>query len=175
MLGKTQSEAVMHYGREHERIEHLISLARNGVTGLSPLEQSTRLTALLESWGADPHSQGLDDNELTWRGEAVDRLVGKYQDIRTGEYVGVPEEEGAIAGALLAGVSKEAPEVTITDAFAAYLIEKAHRIPEQRKKQEQRLKRSEKNVIFVLGGDKSLAKVTRSHARAWRDLRLKQV
>jgi integrase len=175
VLGKTQSEAVMHYGREHERIEHLISLAKNGVTGLSPLEQSIRLTALLESWGADPHSQGLDDNELTWRGEAVDRLVGKYQDNRTGEYVGVPEEEGAIAGALLAGVSKETPEVTITDAFAAYLIEKVYRIPEQRKKQEQRLKRSEKNVIFVLGGDKSLAKVTRSHARAWRDLRLKQV
>ena len=44
VLGKMQSEAVMRYGREHERIEHLISLAKNGVRGLSSLEQSIRLT-----------------------------------------------------------------------------------------------------------------------------------
>lgn len=92
VLGKTQSEAVMHYGREHERIEHIVSLAKYGVTGLSPLEQSKRLAALLESWDADPHGPGRDDNERTWRGEAAAQLVDKYQDPETGEYVGVPEE-----------------------------------------------------------------------------------
>lgn len=120
VLGKTQGEAVMHYGREHERIEHMISLAKHGVTGLSPLEQSTRLTALLESWGADPHSRGRDGNERTWREEAAAQLVDRYQDPRTGDYVGVPEEDGALAGALLGGVSNGTPEVTVTDAFAAW-------------------------------------------------------
>ena len=175
VLGRNQSEAVMHYGREHERIEHLISLAKHGVTGLSPLEQSNRLAALLESWGADPISSGRDDNERTWRGEAASKLVDKYQDPLTGDYVGVPEEDGALAGALLAGVSKETLQVTVTDAFADYLAGNALRIPEQRKKQQQRFKRSEKNLIFVLGGDKPLQAVKRSDARAWRDMRMGQV
>ena len=34
VLGRTQNEAMIHYGREHERIEHIIGLAKNGVTGL---------------------------------------------------------------------------------------------------------------------------------------------
>lgn len=175
VLGKTQGEAVMHYGREHERIEHMVSLAKHGVTGLSPLEQSTRLAALLESWGADPHSYGRDDNERTWREEAAAGLVDKYQDPLTGEYVGVPEEDGAIAGVLLTGVSKETPQVTVTDAFAAYLTEHSHKIPEQRKKQKQRFRRSEKNLLFILGGDKPLVEVNRTKARAWRNMRAKQV
>lgn len=77
VLGKTQSEAVMRYGAEHEKIEHLVSLAKFGVTGLSPMEQSKKLAALLESWDADPHSAGRDDNERTWRGEAAAQLVDK--------------------------------------------------------------------------------------------------
>lgn len=175
VLGKTQSEAMMHYGREHERVEHIISLAKNGVTGLSPLEQSKRLAALLESWGADPHSSGLGDNERTWREEAAAQLVDKHQDPITGDYVGVPIEDAALAGALLAGVTRIPPKVTVRDAFAAYLTEHAKPIPEQNKKQEQRLNRSERNLIFVLGGDKPLAEVERADARAWRDLRLSQV
>ena len=47
VVGKTQSEAIHHYGREHERIDHLISLARFGVTGLSRYEQTKRLAAAL--------------------------------------------------------------------------------------------------------------------------------
>ncbi len=35
------------------QIEHLVSLAKFGVTGLSPIEQSKKLAALLESWDAD--------------------------------------------------------------------------------------------------------------------------
>lgn len=175
VLGKTQSEAVMHYGREHERIEHLVSLAKYGVTGLSPMEQTKRLEALLESWGADPHSEGRDENERTWRGEAAVQLVDKYQDPLTGDYVDVPEEDGAIAGALLAGITKETPQVTVTDAFAAYLSENALKIPEQRKKQEQRFRRSERNLLIILGNDKPLNKIARTDARAWRDMRLKQV
>ena len=134
VLGKTQSEAVMRYGAEHEKIEHLVSLAKFGVTGLSPMEQSKKLAALLESWDADPHSAGRDDNERTWRGEAAAQLVDKYQDPASGEYVGVPEEDGLLASALLGGVSKETPQVTVTDAFAAYLEENALKIPEQHKK-----------------------------------------
>lgn len=175
VLGKTQSEAVMRYGAEHEKIEHLVSLAKFGVTGLSPMEQSKKLAALLESWDADPHSAGRDDNERTWRGEAAAQLVDKYQDPASGEYVGVPEEDGLLASALLGGVSKETPQVTVTDAFAAYLEENALKIPEQHKKQRQRFARSEKNLIFVLGGDKPLHEVKRSDARRWRDMRLKQV
>lgn len=175
VLGKTQSEALTHYGREHERIEHIINLAKYGVTGLTPLEQSTRLAVLLESWGADPHSRGRDDNERTWREEAAAQLVDKYQDPTTGEYIGIPEADGTLAGVLLAGVSKETPQVTVMDAFAAYLAENAHKIPEQRRKQEQRFRRSEKNLIFVLRGNKPLHEIKRADARAWRDLRLNQV
>ena len=35
--------AVVLYGREHEKIEHMVSLAKHGVTGLTQIEQSTRL------------------------------------------------------------------------------------------------------------------------------------
>ncbi|KPN64820.1 hypothetical protein AKJ29_06190 [Aliiroseovarius crassostreae] len=52
VIGKSMNEAMMRYGAVHERIEHMVSLAKNGVSGLSPSEQSTRLAALLESWGA---------------------------------------------------------------------------------------------------------------------------
>ncbi len=43
VLGKTQSEAILHYGREHERIEYLVSLAKNGASGLSDCGRSKRL------------------------------------------------------------------------------------------------------------------------------------
>lgn len=89
--------------------------------------------------------------------------------------MGVPEEEGALAKVLLGGVSKGTPEVTVTDAFKAYLAEKAHAIPDQQRKQQQRFARSEKNLIFILGGDRPLSSVKRSDARAWRDMRLGQV
>lgn len=175
VLGKTLREATIRYGAEHERIEHLVSLAKHGVTGLSPMEQSNRLAALLKSWDADPHGSGLTDNERTWRAEAAAQLVDPYQDPISGEYIGVPEEDAVVAGALLGGVSKEAAEVTVTDAFKAYLAEHALKIPEQQKKQQQRFARSEKNLLIVLGGDKSLSTITRSDARAWRDMRMGQV
>ena len=175
VLGKSQTEAILHYGNEHERIEHLVRLAKHGVAGLSPIEQNNRLRALLKNRGADPDSCGLDGNERTWREEAAAKLVHKYQVPKTGKYVGVPEDDGLIAGALLAGVTNATPRVTVTDAFAAYLVEHAHEIPEQRTKQAQRFRRSETNLISVLKGDKALRDVTRVDARAWRDLRAAQV
>ena len=54
VVGKTQQEAIVRYGPVHERIEHLVALAKSGVTGLFPKEQNDRLAALLSSWGADP-------------------------------------------------------------------------------------------------------------------------
>ena len=94
VLGKSEGEAHIQYGREHERIEHLVCLSKYGVMGLSDFEQSRRLAALLGSWGADPHSAGLDLNEQTWREEAASKLVDDYQNPITGEYEGVPEEKG---------------------------------------------------------------------------------
>ncbi|MEO9682602.1 MAG: hypothetical protein ABJF86_10160 [Tateyamaria sp.] len=85
VLGKTQADALLVYGPYHNHIEHLIALAKGGVTGLSPAEQRDRLTALLTERGANPYSAGRDDNERTWRGEAAEQLVGRYQDHTTGE------------------------------------------------------------------------------------------
>jgi len=171
VLGRTQVEAVVQYGQYHERVEHMVSLAKNGVTGFSPIEQQKRLAALLREWGADPHGPGRDLNELTWRDEAAERLVGEYRDEETGQYRMVPEEKAALAGALLEGVGKEEPEVTVTDAFKFYLEEKALTLPDQRKKQVQRFARAERNLTFVLGGDKPVGRITRADARAWRDMR----
>ena len=171
VLGKTLSDAMMHYGTEHARIEHLIALAENGVTGLSPAEQALRLTAMLENWGADPHSSGQDENERTWREEAANKIIDPYQNRETGEYHGVPESDGEVAKALLDGIVQQAPVTTVTDSFKFYLAENTKSIPEQRKKQIQRYTRAEKNLIIVLGGDIPLAEVTKAHARAWRDMR----
>ena len=107
VLGKSQAEAVMFYGREHERIEHLVSLAKQGVTGLSQSEQQSRLEALLIEWEADPASSGRDDNERTWREIKAEQLVGKYQDPLTGAYSGVPEGDAELAKALLGGVLRK--------------------------------------------------------------------
>ncbi len=174
VLGKTLAEAMMRYGSEHERVEHLVTLAKNGVTGLSPTEQADRLAALLESWGADPHGKGRDTNERTWREEAANKLVEPYQDVETGEYVGVPADDEVVAKALLRGVARSAASTTVTDAFKFYLTENAKELPEQRKKQVLRLMRSEKNLIFVLGKDKPLSDLTKADARAWRDMRAGQ-
>lgn len=171
-LGHTEAEALANYGTYHQRVEHIIALARGGVTGLSPREQQDRLKALLLAWGADPHGPGRDDNERTWRGEAAGKLVDRHQDPRTGEYEGVPERDAAIAGALIAGVPKEAPQPTITDAFRFYLEEKGHTLPEKHKKLVQRLRRAERRLIEVVGGDKQVAELTRQDARTWRDRRL---
>ena len=171
-LGHTEAEALIAYGRYHQEVEHIIALGRNGVTGLSPREQQERLKALLREWGADPTGPGRDDNEQTWRGEAAAKLVDRYQDPHTGRYEGVPEKESAIASALLGGVSQEAPEPTIRDAFKFYLEENAKALPEQRKKQEQRLARAELQLIAAVGEDKPISKLTKEDARKWRNMRV---
>jgi len=171
-LGRTEHEALVAYGRYHQRIEHMLALAKNGVAGLTPSEQAERLRAMLEVWGADPTGPGRDDNEQTWRGEAAAKLVDRYQNPHTGRYEGVPEAHAAIAAAILGGVSKEAPEPTIRDAFKFYLAENAKALPEQRKKQEQRLARAELHLIAAVGEDKPISKLTREDARKWRDMRM---
>ncbi|SFN44099.1 Phage integrase family protein [Roseovarius lutimaris] len=171
-LGRTEGEALVAYGPYHERIEHILALAKNGVTGLSPTEQRERLKAMLEGWGADPHGPGPNLNEQTWREEAAAKLVDRYQNPDTGRYEGVPEKEAAMASALLGGVSKETPEPTITDAFKFYLTENVKSLPEQRKKQEQRLDRAKRHLIAAVGSDKFISKLTREDARKWRGIRM---
>lgn len=171
VLGKTQSEALMNYGAYHRGVEHMVALANSGVVGLSPAEQRDRLVALLGERGADAYSSGRDDNERTWREEAAARLIDRYQDAQTGQYVGVPEDVSAVAGALVGGVAKDSPKATVTDAFKFYLAENLMAVPYQRKKQEQRFMRAERNLLLVLGRDKSVAEISRQDARAWRDAR----
>lgn len=171
-LGKTQGDALIQYGIHHQKIEHMIALAKMGVTGLSPAEQRERLKTMLEVWGADPYSAGRDDNELTWREEAAAKIVDRYQDPLTGEYEGVPEDEALMARVLLGGVTKNAPEPTVTDAFNFYLKENMKDTPEKRKKQEQRFRRAERNLIAALGGDKAVSQLTREEVRRWRDMRI---
>ncbi|NIZ09988.1 site-specific integrase [Pseudooceanicola sp. HF7] len=170
-LGKTRQEALIQYGPYHQRIEHMKSLAQAGVAGLSPATQRDKLKAMLEVWGADPHSAGRDDNERTWREVAAGEIIDRYQNPATGEYEGVPEEEALRAGALLSGVPKQTPEPTITDAFNFYLKENAKDTPEKRKKQEQRFRRVERSLIAVIGEDKRVSEITREEARKWRDMR----
>ncbi|MDO6732887.1 site-specific integrase [Marinovum sp. 2_MG-2023] len=170
-LGRTLQDALVNYGPFHQRIEHMIALAKNGVTSLSPAEQRDRLVAMLQSWNADPHSPGRDDNERTWREVEADKLIDRYQNPETGEYEGVPEETHHVATALLGGVSAIAPGPTVTDAFKFYLEENAKSIPEQRKKQIQRFARAEKSLIAVLRADKLVSDITRADARKWRDMR----
>ncbi|GIT93163.1 hypothetical protein JANAI62_35530 [Jannaschia pagri] len=170
-LGKGGA-AMIAYGRYHDQIEHLLALAKNGVTGLSQTEQQTRLKAMLKKWEADPHSPGLDDNERTWRSEAADQMLAPYQDPDTGVWSEVPAEVEAQATALLTGIPKTNPEPTITDAFKFYLVEKAMTIPEKRKKQQQRFRRAEQNLIAAVASDKLVSQITREDARNWRDMRL---
>ncbi len=171
VLGQSFSEAIVQYGSFHERIEHLVSLAKNGVTGLSASEQRLRLISLLETWGADPFGSGVNENERTWREEAADKLVGSYQDPDRGTYEGVPEEAATIATALLSGVPKGNPQPTISDAFKFYLSENAKALPEQKKKQVQRFMRAERNLVAVVKGDPLVSHLTRADVRAWRDMR----
>lgn len=171
VLGRTECEALSQYGRYHEHIEHLIALAKHGVVGISETQQRAQLIALFEEWGADPYGPGRSENERTWREEAADKLVNPHQDPHTGRYKGVPKGKEAMADALLSGVPQEAPEPTLRDAFEFYLEENQKIIPEQRKKQEQRLKRAEKNLISVIGKDPKVSEITRAHARDWRDMR----
>lgn len=173
-LGKGD-KALAEYSRYHGHIEHLKALAENGVAGLSSNEQRTRLKALLESWGADPHSSGYDEgdlNEWTWRQEEANKLLDPYQDRTTGDWQDVPSDTEAKALALLQGIPKAALEPTITDAFKFYLAENAKTIPEQRKKQVQRFRRAEKHLIAAVGSDKILSELTREDVRKWRDMRL---
>ncbi|SPF79583.1 site-specific integrase [Pseudoprimorskyibacter insulae] len=174
VLGRTFQESITLYGQYHQEIEHIVQLAKVGVTSKSPAEEQKALVAFLKVWGADPHSKGRDDNEHTWRSFVADRMLDPYQDSDTGEFLNVPAEVGAVAGALLEGVPVELPEPTITDAFKVYLEENAKPIPEQRKKQEARFRRSERNLIGVIGRDKLVSELTRQDARAWRDRRLQQ-
>jgi hypothetical protein len=171
----TGDKALAEYTRYHAHIEHLKALAENGVDGLSPNEQRTRLKALLESWGADPHSSGYDEgdlNEWTWRQEAANKLLDPYQDSDTGEWRDVPADTEAQALALMEGVPDKTSEPMITDAFKFYLEENAKTIPEQRKKQIQRFRRAEKHLATAIGSDKPVSNLTREDARKWRDMRL---
>jgi integrase len=170
-LGRTQADALAAYGAHHRKIEHLVALARDGMTGLSPREQQRRVAAVLEGWGLDPSSSGRDDNEETGRGVIADAMLEPYRDARTGEYEGVPADVSATVRALYSGVGEGQPRATITDAFAFYLTERAKPIPEQRDKQVQRFRRAERRLIHAVGADKAVADMTRGDARAWRDMR----
>jgi integrase len=172
VLGRTEAEAIAAYGTFHREIEHMATLARLGAEGLSPTQQRDRLAAVLRAWGADPHGPGKDASERTWRGVAADRLLDPYQDARTGDYRGVPGPVAAEASALLSGVNSRSPGPTITDAFRFYLKERGKPIPEQRTKQEQRLKRAEMGLIAAAGADKLLLDLSREDARRWRDMRV---
>lgn len=49
ILGRTQEEALGNYGQVHKEVEHIVSLAKHGVEGLSPHEQDQRLRSPLKS------------------------------------------------------------------------------------------------------------------------------
>ncbi|MFT5065652.1 MAG: hypothetical protein ACI9TA_001272 [Reinekea sp.] len=164
-LGKTEEEAMRNWSRVHQRIEHSLGLARDGVTGLSESALQERLVVMLKDLGAEPHSQGVDENERTWRDAKADRIVERYQDPKTGDYNALPDEKRAVARALTQGVSKETIEPTVNDAFAFYLTENPKEVPEQLKKQVQRFARSERRLISVLQGDRALC--CSSYALLW--------
>lgn len=52
-LGKG-SAAIIAYGKYHDQIEHLLALAKNGVSGLSHSEQQARLKAMWTCHGFVP-------------------------------------------------------------------------------------------------------------------------
>lgn len=109
------------------------------------------MIALLQEWGADPFSGGRDENERTWREVEAERHVGPYQDDLTGEYYGVPKNNDDLASALLTMVSEDRPEPTITDAFKFYLKENLKGTAEKQKKDTQRLRRAERDLLAAVG------------------------
>lgn len=171
-LGLSEEEAMRNWARVHQEIEHVLGLARDGITGLSEADQRRRLVEMLEDYGADPYGPGQDRNERTWREAKADRIVDQYQNPVTGQYDDLPDNERSIASAFSKGVSKDAVEATVTDAFALYLKEKPLAVPEQHKKQVQRFGRAERRLIGVFRGDRKLAEITRGDVRAWRDMRV---
>ncbi len=172
VIGKTENDALSHYGQTHRHCNQLFALAREGVIDSSPQVQQERLEVLLRNMGADPHSSGLNDNEQIWRDVHADRILNKYKrNLETGRYIDVSKEDEASVGALLSGVSKEKPEPTITDAFKFYLKEHPMGDDFKRKKQEQRLGRVERWLLKTVREDKPLSKVNKSDARELRDAR----
>ena len=171
-LGRTHEEVLRNWTLVHQRIEHQLELARNGLTGLSEADRKERLVTMLQEYGADPHGPGLDENERTWREAKADRIVDQYQNPKTGEYDDLPDDKYSIASAFTTGVSGVVVEATVADAFIFYLKEKALPVPEQRKKQIQRFGRAERRLIGVLQGDRKLSEITRKDARVWRDVRV---
>lgn len=171
-LGASEQEAISNYGEHHNKIEHLLALAKRGVNALSPAEKRDALILYLRENGLDPFSSGIDENERTGRDEVASRMIAPYEDTITGEYVDVPAETGALASALYYGVQELAPQPTVTDAFKFYLKEKAKPNEGQRKKQFERFRRVERELIAAMGGDKLVSEVTRADARAWRDRRV---
>jgi hypothetical protein len=90
VLGKTKAEALARYGPYHKHVERLIRLAKARGGTLTPMQLAERNRALLIEWGADPDSQGVDENEMLWREVAADALLEKYpRDVQTGEYSGI--------------------------------------------------------------------------------------
>jgi len=51
VLGKTESEALSHYGDVHRHCDHLFALAKDGVVAASPAVHQERLEVLLTKWG----------------------------------------------------------------------------------------------------------------------------
>jgi hypothetical protein len=170
-LGKTKAEALGHYAAVHQHFERLIEQARHGISGKTASEQHAQLAASLKSWGANPYNAGDDDKERTWLDASADSLLDPYFDHRSGEYVDVPVEVEIETSALLAGISKEVPPPTVTDAFREYLKENAKTDPYDLRKQQQRFGRVERSVLEILMQDCLVSKVTRINARAWRDKR----
>lgn len=75
--GRAQEDALVNYGPYHQKTEHMIALAKNGVAGLSPSEQRERLAAMPEGWSAAPFGPGQDENERTWRDAEAGRMIDR--------------------------------------------------------------------------------------------------
>ncbi|MGR3412333.1 MAG: integrase [Pseudooceanicola nanhaiensis] len=177
VLGRTEREALVAYGPYHDHVERLLRSTR-------PHDEATELAAIRRSIEAqfqelklDPYSPGRTPEERFARAEEADRILNRYDpnpETGTPDAEDVSPKDGAMVTALLGGISDVKAELTITQAFNFYRIERREPDDYKRKKHEQRLDRIMNDLLRVTGQDIPMSKVGRQHARTLRDNLLKR-
>ncbi|WP_157779917.1 tyrosine-type recombinase/integrase [Celeribacter ethanolicus] len=183
VLGDTEREALKAYPSVHQKVETEFRRARNTASlagksrPLSELEIQKRLVERFQGEGLNPYTSGYIDvdgvsvlDRPDWDRIAYGILESYPMDPRTGEPVGMSEEDARFVRALFSGELPPQPAPTLEDAKKFYLQEKVLVGTDKENKQKRlRVERVIKHATDALGGDRKITEIRRQDARLIRD------
>jgi hypothetical protein len=167
-LGRTPAEAMRRYDKAHAEAERMLS-------GKPPAREPDRTALERYQWGSRTLAEEWGTMAKEDPGLVADIIEGKYRLYATVDEDGAPGSYRAPLSdkdaAAIQALSRQRPEVTLTDAVRLYVKDRVEGKHDEIKDR-QRVDRVAGHIRTALGRDPTLASLTRSEAREVKDYML---